>query len=165
MELTNEICRAIVAGKAILFLGAGFSMEAKDVHRQKLPSGGALAKLIIEALGETPQPDESLVEAADYFLSHNSGGRSALVDLLRRTFKVCEWESWQESIACLPWKRIYTTNYDDLVERCRSFRNLKTKSVTPEDPDDQLRKTSYLCVHINGFIDQMNEARTLDIMF
>ena len=58
----------------------------------------------------------------------------------------------QSSIACCPWRRIYTTNYDNVLELClgaakRSYR-LQTCDDTPSTPPPEHTDI----VHLNGFI-------------
>src|SRR5258708_27767099 len=60
------------------------------------------------------------------------------------------------------WKRIYTTNYDNVAETAAAQRGQKLIPATLSDTIHGLPKTDTLCVHLNGFIDRL-KVPTLDI--
>ncbi|MBD8701625.1 hypothetical protein IFT54_17550 [Sphingomonas sp. CFBP 13714] len=96
---------------SVLFLGSGFSADATNIAREKLPAGQPLLERLAEAIGQSPR-DHDLKSAADAF-SHRFD--VSLYDILYNTFTVSSVLDYQKYILSLPWARIYTTNYDDMV--------------------------------------------------
>lgn len=163
MELTDAI-RYALDGKALLFVGAGFSID-QDAKNQKgtpLKSGGELSQHLLGLcdMGDI-DPIPPLDLAAQY--CRNTLKVHNLIDELKELFTVTNCAEWQKNIINIPWQRIYTTNYDDLSEFCRNkHENLqelkKLKSVTIEKKLSDIHDKSNLCIHLNGYIDELNES-------
>jgi SIR2-like domain len=96
---------------SVIFIGSGFSAGATNIASDKLPAGQSLLERLAEAI-EEPVRDHDLKSAADAF-SHRFD--VSLYDILRNTFTVSSVLDYQREIISLPWARIYTTNYDDMV--------------------------------------------------
>ena len=150
MELSDAF-EAALAGEAILFVGAGFSRDALNKDNQGLPVGGRLSSLIAERLGlalgehELP-PLEDL--AQDYF------SRSAhdLFELLVSRYTAKTLTEAQSSITCRPWRRIYTTNYDNVLELALGAAKRPYRSQTISDTPSASPPEHTDIVHLNGFI-------------
>jgi hypothetical protein len=140
--------------RTLLFLGAGFSLGATSISGRPMPIGAGLSKLLVETLGES-FGDEPLADTTDYFLRHESGGADRLVQLLNEQFRVQDVLPWQQDLVLLPWKRIYTTNYDDIVEHCHYAKNRKIRSFTPEDAMQAFQDRVTSCIHLNGFVERV----------
>src|SRR5690349_16711887 len=111
MELSEAFAHAL-DGQAIMFAGAGFSVDAKAYDNNRIPTAQGLAKILADEiqLKETP----NLQLASEMYVSHR--GEPSLIRLLQSRFRAHSITQYQESIAALPWRRIYTTNYDDVIE-------------------------------------------------
>lgn len=96
---------------SVLFLGSGFSAGATNIVNDKLPAGQMLLERLAEAIGESPG-DHDLKSIADAF-SHRFD--MSIYEILYNTFTVSSVLDYQREILSLPWARIYTTNYDDMV--------------------------------------------------
>lgn len=103
--LTEEINR----GRVALFVGAGVSREAG------LPSGWELAELLAHEIDYIPQPGETLGTIAEYYERELPG---------RLIERLVQWlydgklpGPSHQLIPHFNWKAIYTTNYDELLER------------------------------------------------
>lgn len=96
---------------SVLFLGSGFSAGAFNIASEKLPAGESLLERLAEAIGEYPK-EHDLKSVADAF-SHRFD--MSLFDVLYNTFTVSSVLDYQIEVLSLPWARIYTTNYDDMV--------------------------------------------------
>src|SRR5262245_32426206 len=112
MLLAQAIEHAI-NGNAVLFLGAGYSREATAVNGSNLPTGNRLAVDLMTACGN-PDSTADLRVASSYFQKQK--GKNALVELLSNAFTASSTTPAQALISQVRWKRIYTTNYDDVVE-------------------------------------------------
>lgn len=75
--------------------------------------------------------------------------------LLKDNFVVNSVDSRLRTLYALPWRRIYTTNYDNAPEVARS--GVATiSSITPAEPQSSIRDGSI--VHLNGFIQRISPA-------
>lgn len=107
--------------KPVLFTGAGFSFEAKNVRGVALPLGNALKEMLVTDLLCIDKDSEEGKDLLSYSLSkvyqfcQNKLGHGAS-EFLRKIFTECEPEDFQKTIAGFPWHRIYTLNIDDLLE-------------------------------------------------
>ena len=150
MEL-DEALELALDGHAVLFAGAGYSRGATNWLGQPFKSAYELANHLALKAGlpeETPLDD-----AAEEFV--NLHGEESLVRELKVEFTVDEITSVQKQIAELPWRRIYTTNYDNVLEKAYSelHRNLKPVTLSAESRLRVDMASETLCVHLNGFIE------------
>lgn len=160
MDLTQAIQHAM-NGRAILFTGAGFSYGAKNKNNQKIPAGHALATSLLSEIAYVSRSG-SLDKAAAAYLRRKSA--SELVKFLLSIFTLGEVTESHRAVARLPWKRIYTTNYDLVFEEARRQEEIICNSIDGiDDPKDHLSKEN-LIIHINGAINRLSESR-LDSSF
>ena len=151
MEL-EEALELGLNGHAVLFAGSGFSRGATNSSGQPLKSAYELANHLALLAG-LPE-GTSLDDAAEEFVNLN--GEESLVGELKTEFTVNEITSAHRQIAEIPWRRIYTTNYDNVLEKAYSDLNRNLKPVTLRE-EARLRggnrASETLCVHLNGFIE------------
>jgi hypothetical protein len=162
----EKLISKIANGKAVLFVGAGFSKSATSLHNdEELPLARELANNI-GRIGEFNDGGD-LKFAADYFLnvccSKSPHLTYELIDYLKNVFTVKNHNSEHEIIMKVPWKRVYTTNYDDLVEISGRLAGKRYDTITIEDPTEKY-SNDLLCVHLNGSINSLNEE-TLNTSF
>lgn len=106
----------------MLFIGSGFSLGATNGNGEKLPSGAALKKDIIEKLLGYKDGDCDYAALTNEKLPAiislaNSTVQEVVVhDYLTETFKDCSPCEFHKTIANFPWKKVYTTNIDDVFE-------------------------------------------------
>ncbi len=139
-------------GEAVLFLGAGFSKGAVNLRSQMFKTGPELARHFSTLAGL--HEDLSLPLAAEEFLE--CGGVDQFIDQLKHEFTVGTVSNSQMSIASIPWKRVYTTNYDDVFENASSRGSKACISVTTSDDIRKLPKTQLLCVHLCGYVHRLD---------
>ena len=154
MEL-NEALELLLDGYAVLFTGAGFSLGAINLLGQPFKLSSQLTGDLAEECG---LPDDiPLDDAADEYIRLK--GAEGLISKLNVEFRAKEVTSTHRLIAKVPWRRIYTTNYDNVLEKAYSEMNKSLKPVTLSD-EARLRhdkETETLCVHLNGFIETVNK--------
>ena len=152
IELPNELD----ARGSILFLGSGFSLAAKNIEGQSLPTGAEL-RTRLAALLPYDAGDYGLKVIADEVASLTNVN---LYQVLHRKFTVQETEKDQDDILELPWYRIYTTNYDNLIEavRLRNGRNLDSYSYDDDIPHKIPRGA---VVHLHGTIGKATDSNVL----
>lgn len=145
--------KLIECGKAILFLGAGFSKEAKNYLGENIKDADQLVGYLLDKIKETDKEGYDLeTESQEFIDSPHSGGEKALTNILHGNFSAKEYTQFQRIILCQPWYRIYTTNYDNVVENILSDEG---KPYTEKSIHDQVSppvKNSTQIIHIYGSI-------------
>ena len=141
-------------GHALLFVGAGFSRGAINRAGEPLKSAPELAYHLASQIG---LPDgTSLDDASEEFML--AQGEERLAQEIKMEFTVTEITPAQQRIATIPWRRIYTTNYDNVVETAYLCHDRQLKPVTLS-AEARLRRNERvpesLCVHLNGFVDSL----------
>jgi len=156
MELTEAIQHAL-EGNAVLFVGAGFSIGATNTRDGRLKNGRDLRDHLLNMAGIALDEDVSLQDAADLFLEvHSFRGPDLLMSELQHEFTAKGISPSQKQIARIPWRRVYTTNYDDVVEKAYSQ---VSRSIRPVVLSDDVRSISHetaTCVHLNGFVGRLS---------
>ncbi|HEY6267883.1 MAG TPA: SIR2 family protein [Candidatus Acidoferrum sp.] len=141
-------------GKALLFTGAGFSRGAVNLRNQQFKTGGQLAAHISKIVGlEAGTP---LDDATDEFLDRFGGER--LIKELEMEFTASKVSKAHLQFAQIPWKRIYTTNYDNVLEHSFAQSQQRLRPVTLSEQIFETPKDCAWCVHLNGFIGKLTLA-------
>lgn len=151
----DSIDQRLFEGNTILFLGSGFSLDAKNALGTNIPSVSKLVGEILDAIGtpkdEAERATDPLTDIVDYCMSTEDGA-IAVASRLRQLFTVVELSEWQQDlITAFPWKRIYTTNFDNAVEvacanRRKTITVLSSMAKFEKPPSGGARTV----VHING---------------
>ena len=146
-------------GSVVLFLGAGFSLEAKTMSGNDLPS----ARVLTEQLWNLCFPSEtfdSTTQLQDIFETARNQNPKELTHLLRDSFTVDpdSCPEWYLRFLSMPWLRIYTLNVDDLVMKllttAPSSRRVRAVSATTER--NVLFDDSHLStIHLNGTLEDI----------
>lgn len=153
---TQEVLFSIFDGRALLFLGAGFSRGAKSMSlkeenkEEDFPSGDELANELMQLLGETNERKHPLDRCAGLFEAKRL--RSGLLATLARRLKVTKIAEFQETILSCPWNRIYTTNYDDIVSRANCLPK-KLRRIGLDDDIPHYTNSTIECLYINGYLN------------
>ncbi len=155
MELQEAIEHAI-RGNAILFVGSGFSLGAKKpdgTYIKNVPD--LISQLCLAVYGENQ--NVSLPDVASDYCS--VFGEQKTLSFVKREFTVLETTDAQRGICAINWRRIYTTNYDNVVEQSCLASGIEITSVSPTD--SRLRQNGKVCVHFNGFVNTATPSRFL----
>jgi hypothetical protein len=152
-----DLAAVIAGGDAILFTGAGFSADARDVRGRPLPTSSQMtAELWRLCFGDEPQDDSTLCDLYDVALGRAPG---LLARYLAERLTVDEaslpphYGAWFAA----PWRRVYTLNVDNLAlavsRRFRLPRPLRAFSaVDPAAPAEQAATETLEVVHLNGLV-------------
>lgn len=117
--------RVLLKGAPILFTGAGYSKFAKNENSEELPDGKRLKELLIKKLLLIDEKEEDFAELMNSSLSdlcsycETEVGKNNLRDYLTSLFSGCVPKPFHKTIANFSWKKVYTTNIDDLFENAR----------------------------------------------
>ena len=151
--ILDDALELVIDGHALLFAGAGFSRGATNLLGKPFKTASELATHLAR---EANLPDETpLDDASEEFMDLHGAG--TLVDELQNQFTVSAVTVGQRQIASLPWRRIYTTNYDNVLESAYDANRRILKPVTLSE-QAQLRNdvdSETLCVHLNGYIKSL----------
>ena len=150
-----EAVELALDGHAILFAGAGFSRGAINRSGQPIKLASELATHLAS---KTNLPkDTPLEDTAEEF--RYQFGEQALVRLLKDEFTAREITETHRRIANLPWRGIYTTNYDNVLEKA-SLDVGRTLTPITLSQEARLRsdESGTLCVHLNGYVDTLTSA-------
>ena len=157
----NEALQKGGQGKAILFCGAGASLDSIGFDCEELPAASPLLGKFNEFLGKRfsklPIAASKVADASiqDYFR------------IITDCFKVQAVSDDMKSIVTYPWSKVYSTNYDDSVEiSCEQIGKPKQTLTAADKPSDVLPGRLPI-VHLHGFvnhfrIDTIREECILD---
>jgi len=108
VEIRQELVNQLQRGNVVLFVGAGLSIGAG------MPGWAELISPLAARIG---YEGDNLLKAAQYY--ENRKGRHALISHLQKQFNILEIEPTENHnlIVQLPVKIVFTTNFDNLLER------------------------------------------------
>lgn len=146
----------ILNGNCLLFLGARFSAAATNIRDESIKDVDKLITHLLSKCGISDVTDYDLETASQEF--QETFNEEALVNELHDNFRSKSITEYQSIIICQPWYRIYTTNYDDIIENT-CFR--EGKSITLKEVSDvvepPLQNTTQL-VHVYGNIQRLSST-------
>lgn len=152
---------------AILFTGAGFSRDLRNIANEQMPLGRDLKRILWPICFPSDSYDEN-ASLQDLFAYARSRNRNALIQVLQQHLTIDSNsipEVYRDLIS-LPWHRVYTLNVDnfpEVMERRyglpRRFDVLsatsRTSRPTSRDPAGHVEY-----VHLNGAVSQPPEDIT-----
>lgn len=149
MELL-EALQHVKKGNAILFTGAGFSWGAKNAlpSDNEIPSAVNFSRRLASSLSIAG--DYQLPAISQYFIKKM--GEHELVRVMLETFSISEVKQYHIDVAKQPWRRVYTTNYDNCFEISAKKSALDWTPITIDTAPTAAKNR---CVHINGHISHM----------
>jgi len=134
-------------------MGAGFSRNAVDQRDEYLLTAGDLSRELSRELGEEENLPLDLV--TDLYLEDHD--TQDLIDFLKNRFLVSSTLPFQDVVSNLPWRRIFTTNYDNVIEQgVRKSGRAPVSATLSDTPADVL--TPGLIVHLNGFAERLTRS-------
>lgn len=152
----EEAIRHALDGNAILFTGAGFSWGAKNQNEQKIPAGAALAESLLDEVGHK-KSQVPLDKASTAYLRRKNP--KDLVEYLVPRFTASSVTESHRVVARVPFRRVYTTNYDDVLEMARREVRLPYASFEAVDSPREVVERKGLILHINGSISNLTENK------
>ncbi|HWL19198.1 MAG TPA: SIR2 family protein [Bradyrhizobium sp.] len=142
---------------SVVFLGSGFSLGATNIAGGNPPNGSGLRRHFIANLGLPDNTSYDLQVLTEEFAERDA---ELLHQELYRIFRITELSDAQVAILNEPWRRIYTTNYDDSVElhRIRLKRPVNTFDVSGAVPS---KLPDGGVVHLHGSIREVTPENVL----
>src|SRR5690606_12874207 len=121
----------IETGTSILFLGAGFSAEATNTNDEDIKDVDSLIAYLLKKANVTSTDGYDLDTAAEE--GQKVHGAEATMVALHKNFRTKDYTPEQALVVTQPWRRIYTTNYDDVIETiCSDSRKPLTKHAVSD---------------------------------
>lgn len=151
----NQAIQYALEGNAILFTGAGFSYGATNINNTTFITGESLRDYLANECNIT-KTKSSLSAVADYHIKYHKSCEP-LINTLTNLFSVKEITNIHKTIMSINWKRVYTTNYDEVAEIASAQNNhfLKPVTLSSECVNPASQK---VCIHINGYIKALTES-------
>lgn len=151
MELEDAL-RRVYLGRSVAFMGAGYSAGVEAIEGE-IPYGFEFATEL--ALAAKEPADLALDLAASVY--QHAKCVPTLRDLIPKRFTARAESSDHTRIASLPWRRIYTTNYDNVIEVGRASARLPYSVATARDHPIH-HAHEFTVVHLHGFVGRLNEG-------
>ncbi|MDF7626720.1 SIR2 family protein [Lactobacillaceae bacterium L1_55_11] len=148
----NEAISYISSGEAVLFTGSYFSVGSLNYEKEPIPDSDDLKNILLKRIGEPTDSKEDLKTVAQFAL-HDLGPKE-YGNILRSQFNVKEPSRDVDIISSKTWSAIFTTNYDNAIE--------KSSGRVTSSPNSDVRKSSSLAdevYHINGSIDDLTSKK------
>ena len=112
LEIAPSITHSVLDGSAVLFVEAGVSFLSKNKSGEALPNGDKLKEqLHVET---NTKKAFSLEKISNFYV--RKLGSARLYDYLTKALMVERVAKELVDFYKLPWRRIYTTNYDNAIE-------------------------------------------------
>lgn len=159
----QEAIEKIIDGNAVLFLGSGFSYGGKNKNGDILKTGKDLSHVICDECGITHTDD--LTISSDRYVNDPTCKKSLkeFIAFLEKEVYCTETTHSQDVVASLPWKRIYTTNYDNAFELASRKNGNTRKSITITNKRYfSGQNLAEAILHINGSVLKLNENTFYD---
>lgn len=139
-EIPLPLRHSIEAGNCVLFLGAGIGNHLHDSEGNPAPMGSDLAKELAAEFYIEADGMDDLAMIAEVVCIRK--GRTDLEAYLRKRFSSLEPDEYLLWLFSLRWRAIYSTNYDNGIERAYELMSNPvqtpvTMSVTASHHDDQ----------------------------
>jgi len=150
------LARRILTGRCYLFLGAGASIDSGAPTTQVLADHVAEHVLMTDQRGI---PLDQVVEYADAYT-----GRPAVVSAIRQRLGNLEPSEALRSLAKLPWRAVYSVNFDDLFEiACQAERPGKLRVFSAPENLEEIRPGEIPLYMLHGSIRAANSTPGLVI--
>jgi len=136
-QFIEDYAEELVAGNAAYFVGAGISIDSS------LPDWGGLIKPFTDKIGIRDLKGKDLTLMAQYVINEETGNRGPFINAISRKLrKNFLPNAYHDAIAKTNLKTIWTTNYDNLLEKAFSNSTIDIKfsdeSISRDVPDNQV---------------------------
>ncbi len=116
MNIPPDLQNAIETGNCVLFIGAGLGFNTVCDDGKPMPDSKMLAEGLSKKFKLPNGTENSLIEAATY-IDVKLNERQQMIDYIRGLLKSAVPDDSMQWIPTVKWKAIYTTNYDNTIEK------------------------------------------------
>lgn len=147
------ITRLLGRNEVVLFLGAGFSLDAKNLSGERFPAGWELGNKIWNFLGYEGEYDKTSLPILYQAFISAGRKREAKTEFLNQNLLSGEIPESYNSMTIPHWYKVYTINIDDVVQKVYSRNGKRLRElIFPKDEfkerDQSLDETHI--VHLHG---------------
>lgn len=156
----EQVVKHIIDGDAVLFLGAGFSREATNISNKKMKDASDFSVELCKEMKVRDEEDLGKVsnlylgkkQDKDYYIKAQK-----LITKLQNYFICAEkgYSDSQKTIVLQDWMRIYTTNYDDVVERIFEDAGREIVPMTLKNSQSEIIQHNSI-IHLNGMVRNLD---------
>lgn len=111
-----QLCQQIFPANTVLVLGAGASIPSGA------PSGPELARQLWRNLEGSEAPTTNLTEVTSILVRNHT--RRTVIERISESLKKLKPTGGLLALPALNWKRVYTTNFDYLIENAYKINNI-----------------------------------------
>ena len=129
MELPAPLVNALQKSSAVLMLGAGASLDAKDERGRTAPGVKELTRLLAVEFLNTSYASASLTNVADFAIQESS--LFEVQDFIAVTYAPYKPTPAHRLIPTFRWRAIVTTNYDTLIEEAYHGHDSPAQKIIP----------------------------------
>jgi tetratricopeptide (TPR) repeat protein len=116
MPIPFNLQQALETGTAILFVGAGMGHNMIDEEGNTIPDGAKLAERIADYFS-VPVDDKYDLERISQYVVAMKKGKSELISFVKSCLSIVYPDEFMSWIPTIRWKAIFTTNYDNCIEK------------------------------------------------
>lgn len=127
MSLPLSLVERVKKGEVVLLLGSGALYDAKLPNNKQIPLGNDLRNLLSDHFLGGGFKDEALSYVSQLAISETS--LFDVQEFIKEHFEDLEPADYHYKLAEFKWRRLYTTNYDLLVESIYNHRENKSKAL------------------------------------
>lgn len=136
-QFIEDYAEELVTGNAAYFVGAGISVDSS------LPDWEGLIKPFTDKIGIMDLKGKDMPLMAQYVINEETGNRGPFINAISRKLrKNFSSNAYHEAIAKTNLKTIWTTNYDNLLEKVFGNTIIDVKftdeSISRDVPDNQV---------------------------
>jgi len=152
-QIIEKLDRCILRGHPILFTGAGFSKGGHLASGRDIPVGSAVKELLLTELLGFDKDSEDFQDLYNNTLSdicnyaYDELSEAKVHDYIMSLFSDCVPESYHVTIANHDWKKIYTTNIDDLFENAVKKTTLTVQNMERQRSYTLAKSREYIKLH------------------
>lgn len=139
-----------LVGDAVFFFGAGFSIGANNLLNERLMSGKKLAEELSQIVGLDKDIPLDIV-SQEYI---DQIGERSLCNYLKSHYEVSDYNDCYDALSKIKELKVYTTNYDDLVEKICQKNKKKIKSYNLAEKVNKCDKKN-MVMHLNGCVKDL----------
>ncbi len=157
-------------GQAVLFVGAGFSLGARNANGRAFPDAKALAREYWNICYPTKDFEDSTTLQDIYEAAHlRHPGQLKQLTIDRLTVDGRTLPEWYEPYVEMPWLRLYSLNIDDLLEsaftRWSSSRRVSALSATSTQLSQRPAASADVVelIHLNGRLADVPDNVTFSV--
>lgn len=159
-KIPSPLIENIKNRNVVLFLGSGFSINAIHPKREEIPLANDLAERLADKFLGGEFKGSPLTYISDLAISESS--LFAVQSFIAEIFREFEPNESQIKLSSFPWKTIFTTNYDQILEQAYQGNKSKIQDLSPvfrNTPEHQIFKTVNTVPYykLHGCISYIND--------